>query len=162
MAQKKSALKLTKRQKTWGYFISGGVIGAEPEVKLLKDGRNIKLLKEFVYVNPKRRRWTAPEGSIVNGSDIPEWMWSLGVSPLVGLHRYASILHDVYCVIRTRRSQEVHDMYYDACRAAGMSRRRALAFWKAVDVGGPRWKRDKTDARPKVRSDEGNEDTNFK
>ena len=53
MSQKKPNPKLTKRQRTHGYFISGGVIGAEPEVKLLKDGRNIKLLKAFVYVNPR-------------------------------------------------------------------------------------------------------------
>ena len=144
--------RLTKRQREFGYFVSGGVVGGSPQVELLPEGRKVRLLADFVYVPPKGRVWPAPKGSIVDGSSIPAILWTVATSPWVGLHRNASIVHDVFCVSRARAAQTTHDMYFYACRAAGMSYKNAYLMWKAIDVGGPRWKKNKTDVLPKVNS----------
>ena len=122
-----------KINKRCGYFIG------KPKTEWLDDGRTMRLLEDFIYVDRKGRKWIAPKGSLIDGSSIPKIFWTLFTSPFVGRHRNASIVHDVYCKTRTRPHKAVHDMFYYACLAGGLKKRRALAMWAAVAGGGPQW-----------------------
>ncbi|MEM7810766.1 MAG: DUF1353 domain-containing protein [Planctomycetota bacterium] len=103
-----------------------------------------RLKREVVFVGPDGREWVAPAGAVVNGASIPTalrswvgepWDWEAG-------YVEASIVHDVYCTApydTTVASGDVHRMFYDACRARGVSRWRAGVMYAAVWTFGPRW-----------------------
>ena len=110
------------------------------DTRFLDNGRDVEILTPFVYQDPKNRIWTVPKGSVVNGSSIPPRLWGiLRQSPFVGLHRYASVIHDFYCKTEEYPWRITHRVYFDACITAGMDRRLAAAFYYAVYLGGPRW-----------------------
>jgi len=118
-----------------GYFV--GSLQVE-----LFGARRVQLLTDFAFVEGPEgilgRRWEAQAGTVGDGSSIP-WLLQRWVgSPLVGLHRFASVVHDVACIRKARRYQDVHRMYYLACLAAG----EPLAWWLGHGVmwGGPRWR----------------------
>ena len=101
--------------------------------------REMELQKPFTYVDPNGRRWVAPAGRIVNGASIPRALWTMVGDPYSGAYREASVVHDVACVDRTAAWQDVHTMFYNACRCGSVGEARAkLMFW-AVWMGGPRW-----------------------
>ena len=41
------------------------------------NGRDMTLREDFVYVDPRQKRWEAPSGSVVNGASIPRVFWSI-------------------------------------------------------------------------------------
>ncbi len=101
--------------------------------------RKRTLRREIVYTDPGGSKWTAPAGSIIDGASIPQFLWSLVGGPFEGLYVDASIIHDVYCVTRTRTSDQTHDMFYVAMRCSGVGRFRATYMWAAVKAFGPQW-----------------------
>ena len=108
--------------------------------ELLDDGRLLKLLEDFGYVDPDGDSWHALKGRVVDGASIPRALWSIVGSPLVGKYRRASVLHDVACDEKTARWPDVHRMFYHAMRCDGVSDRRALYMYAAVYHFGPRWR----------------------
>lgn len=100
--------------------------------------RRMIVVEDFVFVDSRGIRWVVMAGDVVDGSSIP-WFVQLAMgSPWVGLHRFASAIHDRACVEKKMRSSLVHSMYHDGCRAAGAWN--ANALYQGVRFGGPRFK----------------------
>ncbi len=116
----------------FGRFLS------KPHVEFL-DNRDIKLLEDFVYVDPQDNPWLAPKDSVVDGASIPQIFWTGTGGPLSGKYRNASIVHDVECDQRKRRWEDVHLMFYHACLAGGVPDREAKRLYWAVARFGPKW-----------------------
>jgi hypothetical protein len=108
-------------------------------VKLLDDGRNIRLESDLVFFDPNDVRWAAPKGAVVDGASIPQGFWSVTGGPFEGKYRNASIIHDWFCDKRTRTWQATHRVFYDGMIAGGVSVARAKLMYYAVWWGGPRW-----------------------
>jgi len=124
----------------------GNAIGAEfgscdgaIRAEWLEDGRNMKLLEDYVYTDAHSKAWLAPKGAVVDGASIPQVLWSFIGSPFVGLYRKASVTHDVECENETQKWREVHKMFYEAMRCSGVSVPKAKIMYAAVYQCGPRW-----------------------
>jgi hypothetical protein len=120
----------------------GGQIGHfEGKVKTewIEANRKMQLLEDFTFVDAKGVKWPAPKGSIVDGASIPQVLWSLVGSPYTGEYRNASVVHDVACVTRDHPWQDVHRMFYEACRAGGVGEQKAKLMYSAVYHFGPKW-----------------------
>lgn len=102
--------------------------------------RKMLLQEAFSFVDKDGIQWTAPAGAVIDGASIPRVLWYLIGSPYSGHYRRASVIHDVYCVTQSRPHQQVHRMFYDAIRADGVNKAKALAMYMALKVGAPRWK----------------------
>lgn len=109
------------------------------KVEMLDDGRTLKLLEDFVYIDPRKKPWVAPKGTIVDGASIPKPFWTIVGGPLEGEYRKASIVHDEGCVRKTESWENVHLMFYEACRCAGLPEKKAKLMYAAVYHFGPRW-----------------------
>ena len=103
------------------------------------NGRDMTLREPFTYVDGNDRVWTAPEGSTVNGASIPYAFWSFIGGPFEGRYRNASVVHDVGCETMTDSWEDVHKMFYDACRCGGVEETEAKMLYYAVYHFGPRW-----------------------
>lgn len=118
----------------WGRFV-GAVVA-----RWLDDGRQMQLVEPFAYVDPRELRWEAGAGAIVDGASIPRAFWSLIGGPFEGRFRDASVVHDVACEERTRPWEDVHRMFYEACRCGGVAVVKAKTMYYAVQHFGPRWR----------------------
>jgi hypothetical protein len=118
----------------WGRF-EGAVVARWHD-----DGREMTLVEPFAYVDPRAVRWEAPAGAVVNGASIPRAFWSFIGGPFEGRFRNGSVVHDVACVERSRAWQDVHRMFYEACRCGGVAAVAAKTLYYAVFHFGPRWR----------------------
>jgi len=126
----------------WSYRPEYGWFTGDLRLLLLDDGRNAQVLEIMLFQDNNGVIWPVYPGNIVNGSNIPQTVWSwIGKSPFVGRHRIASAFHDPQCVGRTEPCNTVHRMYYDACMAAGEDEVVADILYHAVLFGGPKWGR---------------------
>ena len=105
----------------------------------LDDGRKMKLLEPFRYVDPKRVEWDAPSGWIIDGASIPRFAWTIIGGPFEGKYRDASVIHDVACDRKERPWEAVHEAFYNAMRASGVEKNKAKIMYAAVYHFGPRW-----------------------
>ncbi len=105
----------------------------------LSDGRNMQLTQRFAYIDPRGKEWVAPKSSVVNGASIPGSLWSVVGGPYEGQYRHASVIHDVACEEMTSKWEDVHNMFYEACRCGGVSEARGKMMYYAVYNFGPRW-----------------------
>ena len=121
---------------SWTADLCSGYFVGEVDCRFY-GSRRIILLSDFTFVDSTGHRWFAPRGSVCDGSSIPWLIQRWMGSPLVGLHRFASVVHDVACVEKKMPSTLVHKMYRDACRAAGESK--AWALYQGVRFGGPKF-----------------------
>ncbi|MFO0900495.1 MAG: DUF1353 domain-containing protein [Pirellulales bacterium] len=117
----------------WGKFPTSA------KVEFLDDGRLLKLLEDFSYVDPRGKVWQAPKGLVIDGASIPRAFWTIVGGPLKGQYRNASIVHDQECDQKTHAWQDVHYMFYEACRCGGVSDRQGKILYYAVYHFGPRW-----------------------
>ncbi|WP_426994083.1 DUF1353 domain-containing protein [Methylomonas sp. CM2] len=101
--------------------------------------RRMKLLEDFVYVDPSGKQWIAPKGYETDGASIPKVFWSIVGGPFDGQYREAAVIHDQYCDIKTEPWKDVHRIFYYANRASGISETKAKILYAAVRVGGPKW-----------------------
>lgn len=101
--------------------------------------RGMQLLEKFAYIDATAKRWEAQKGYIVDGASIPRIFWTLVGSPFVGRYRRASVVHDYYCTVKTEPWEDVHEMFYNACRAGGVPEGKAKLLYAAVYARGPRW-----------------------
>ena len=104
-----------------------------------QDGRDMTLEEDFAYLDRRRKKWHAPKGSVVNGASIPQAFWTVIGGPFEGRYRNASVTHDVACVEQRERWEDVHLMFYEACRCGGVDERKAKLLYYAVYRFGPRW-----------------------
>ena len=80
-------------------------------IQLLGDGRDGKLLDAFIFDDPNKKQWIAPQGLITDGASIPRVLWSVAGSPWTGLYRDAAVIHDAYCDTHTEPWQAVHKVF---------------------------------------------------
>lgn len=107
----------------------------------LDDGRKMKLVEPFAYIDPVGSRWDAPKGWIVDGASIPRVAWSVIGGPFEGQYRNASVIHDVACDQKQRPWRDVHRAFYTAMLAAQVDTIKAKIMYGAVYQFGPRWER---------------------
>ena len=67
----------------FGKFLS------RPQTEWDDNGRDMYLLRDCIYEDPKHYKWTASVESKVNGASIPQIFWSLIGGPYEGLYRNA-------------------------------------------------------------------------
>ena len=116
-----------------------GKFEGEVIAKWLPDGRKMKLRRSFAYLASDGKRWNAPRGSVVDGASIPRAFWSLIGGPFEGKFRNASVVHDVACIEMSEPWEEVHEMFYNACRCGDVGELTAKFMYAAVHNFGPRW-----------------------
>lgn len=133
----------------WGKF------PRPPVVELLDNGRQLRLLEDFAYIDPHGTVWTAPKDSIVDGASIPRVFWTITGGPLEGKFRNASIIHDVACDRMAVPSEKVHQMFYEACRCGGVPENEADLLYAAVYHFGPHWDIKETEAPVEVKTAQG-------
>lgn len=131
---------LTAQASDFGEF--KGTVQAE----WLPDGRKMRLVTDFSYLDPSGVEWRAPKGAIVDGASIPRVFWLYIGGPFEGQYRNASVVHDVACEQKSQRWKAVHRMFYDASRLGGVGYVHALVMYGAIYHFGPRWP-DPLDAR---------------
>ena len=100
--------------------------------------RNMQLLESVTFLDRKGRLWKAHAGAIINGASIPRILWIFG-SPFVGSYRRASVIHDVYCDMRSTDCCAVHEMFYDAMIEDLTPKWKAKIMHQAVKMFGPKW-----------------------
>ena len=119
-----------------------------PQTQWLDDGRRMVLLRDFTFVEPDGKRWSASAAHVpirdddltIDGATIPPVFWSVVGGPYEGLYRNASIVHDAECTPPFKhRWQDVHRMFYRASRAGGTSEQVAKQLFAAVWHFGRRW-----------------------
>lgn len=101
--------------------------------------RKMKLLEDFIYIDPKGKKWVAPKGYATDGASIPQAFWTLVGGPFEGAYREAAVIHDWYCDTKEEPWKDVHRIFYYANRAAGVSEHKAKVLYTAVLAGGPKW-----------------------
>ncbi len=111
----------------------------ELSVKWLPGGRLMQLLAPFAFNDAAGLDWPVPTGATVDGASIPRALWSVVGGPFEGKYREASVVHDWYCAVRSRRWEAVHSMFYEAMLVSGVSGLQAKTLYLAVRYGGPRW-----------------------
>jgi hypothetical protein len=103
------------------------------------EGRKMKLIEPFAFVDQSGIRWDAPAGAIIDGASIPQIAWSLIGGPFEGRYRNASVIHDVACDNRKRSWKSVHRAFYEAMLASDVGITKAKIMYAAVYHFGPRW-----------------------
>lgn len=119
-----------------------GVFKGEVVTQWLPDGRKMRLMEDFAYVDPFGVLWLAPKRTVVDGASIPKPFWSIIGGPFEGPYRNASVIHDHYCEswkTHGRTWQSVHKAFYHAMLAMGVPEAKAIAMYIAVQKSGPRW-----------------------
>lgn len=96
------------------------------------NAREMMLLSDFTYIDPTGFHWVAQKGTIINGASIPSIFWPIVGSPFNGRYRFASVIHDAYCLYQTQTSNQTHYAFYLMMLAEGFSPSRARAFYNAV------------------------------
>ena len=117
-----------------------GSFGPRPQVEWLDDGREMQLLRPFVYTDPDGRTWTSAQGMKVDGASIPPILWSFVGGPYEGQYRNGSVIHDTECDLKLREWKDVHRMFYYAVRAGGVGWTKGKLMYAAVYFFGPRWR----------------------
>ena len=105
----------------------------------MPNGRDMLVEYNLIYIDSTGKKWVAPGGSIVNGASIPRLLWRAIGSPFVGKYRRASVIHDVYCDIKTRPWKDVHRCFLEMMETDGVSRIKRRVMFMAVWAFGPRW-----------------------
>lgn len=117
----------------------GNFIGGNVQAEWMPDGRRMRLLRDFSYVDPHGIRWDAPADSIVDGASIPQSLWSIIGGPFEGVYRNASVIHDIACDLKVRPWTDVHWVFHEAMLASGVDPVMANIMFTGVWARGPRW-----------------------
>jgi len=97
--------------------------------------RDMRLVQDFSFTDPKGRVWSAPKNSVVNGASIPRPLWSTVGSPYTDDYRRASVVHDVACDTPGVIRKEADEMFYYACLAGGCGLLEARLLYAGVRIG---------------------------
>jgi Protein of unknown function (DUF1353) len=118
----------------WGYY------SGEPVTRWSPDGRNMILVTELRYTDPKGQVWVAPAGSVTDGASLPRYLWSIMGGPFEGQYRNAAVLHDVAYEQHNRPWQDCDRMFYYAMRCSGVNAVEAKTMYYALFKFGHHWK----------------------
>jgi len=132
----------------YGNDMNYGSFVGDVEVRWCKDGRSMELLKDFTYIDPLGKKWTAIKGYKTDGASIPQAFWSIVGGPFEGPYREAAVIHDMYCDSKSEPWVDVHRIFYYANRVAGVPEAKAKLLYTGVMIGGPKW----GDGKSKCRS----------
>lgn len=113
--------------------------GLPVKIQLDLDGRTATLLEPISYTSAAGVVWPVPENAWLDGASIPQAFWSLIGGPYEGKYREPSIVHDHYCIIKSRPWQDTHRMFHTAMLCRGVSGFKARIMFYAVYRFGPRW-----------------------
>lgn len=105
----------------------------------LADGRTMRLLENFSFIDPHGIRWDAPAGSVVDGASIPQLFWSTIGGPFEGKYRNASVIHDIACDRKDRPWTDVHWVFHEAMLASSVDPIQAQVMFDGVWAFGPKW-----------------------
>jgi hypothetical protein len=132
----------------WGCFPV-----ARPSIDLLEDNERALLIAPFVFVRPALgtrpvQFWIALPNLEFDGESKRWWMAAIpGMKGRYeGPGRLAAVIHDEYCARGRDRldspydSGEVHRVYYESARCAGLAAFRAESRWFGVRKFGPQFK----------------------
>lgn len=72
-----------------------------------------RLVQAFVVIDKRGKRWVAPEGMRTDGASIPEALEPIVGDPFAGVTKPAAVIHDHYCVIKSRSQKETHRIFYE-------------------------------------------------
>jgi hypothetical protein len=122
-----------------------GVLSGDPEVRLLRDGRNVTVLVDLTYTPISGNAITVPAGFVCDGASIPRILWPLAGGPFEGTHRNGALFHDYLywrsrqgCALGTRKDAD--RIFYQIMRLFGHSVWSARSKWSAVRLfSGPAW-----------------------
>jgi esterase/lipase superfamily enzyme len=106
--------------------------------QFLADGRNIRLVEPFGFVDSDGKHWDVPAGAELNGAFWPGVV-STTHPPFSGKAREAAILLDYYSQQKTRDWQSTIVMTYWALRASGLGEKPAKVIWAVVYGTTRRW-----------------------
>ena len=118
-----------------------GTFQGDVVAKWTDDDLEMELVEDFHFIDANFKRWTAPTGSVINGASIPSMFWSVIGGPFEGRFRNASVLHDAACDVQQESWEDVHRMFYDACRCSRVGIGKAQTMYWAVYHFGPRWQK---------------------
>jgi len=118
---------------------ASGTFSGNVKAEWLDDGRKMKLLEDFHYIDSKGTKWDAPKDWIIDGATIPTIAWSFAGGPFSGKYRKASVIHDVACDRKERHWWDVHEAFYNAMIDASVGIVDAQIKYAAVHYWGPRW-----------------------
>jgi len=104
--------------------------------------RLMRLTESVTFTDKNGKDWTAGIGNQINGANIPSVFWSIIGSPFIGFFRRASVLHDVYCMLKSEPHEMVHQMFYEAMLEDGTAPILAEKMYLAVAIFGPKWDMD--------------------
>lgn len=119
-----------------------GLEGFDNTVKvewLENDPRLMRLLEPLAFTDARGIIWPVDRGDIIDGASIPRFCWRIVGSPFIGMYRRASVIHDIYCGLKTRPWQQVHQCFYEMMLFDGVPRLKADLMYKFVHRLGPRW-----------------------
>lgn len=105
----------------------------------LSDGRRMRVLEDFGFLEADGLHWQVPPNTVVDGATIPRPLWSLIGGPFEGKYRDASVVHDYYCDVRSADWRAVHRVFYRAMLVSGVTEIKAKVMYAAVYFAGPRW-----------------------
>jgi hypothetical protein len=118
----------------YGYFVGS------PKTVWSDNDSWMTMLEDFEYVDKNGKHWLAPKNIDIDGTSIPRIFWSaIGDSPYTGKMRKAGVIHDCQCVIKVEPWFDVHEMFYWACLACGVSDIKSKVAYYSVYHFGPRW-----------------------
>ena len=112
-----------------------GVLSLHPSA----DSKFMVLDSDFSFIDSTDLMWTARKGDQVNGANIPKIF-----KPIIGTsyqnpYLPAAVIHDVYCLNKSRSWQDTARMFYQAMITNGVNIFKALAMYYAVYAFGPHW-----------------------
>lgn len=95
----------------------------------------LTLSREISFQDKKGNLWSVPKGTVCRGGALPGAVIALLGQPLQGPYRNAAIVYEYYHRLGTASESELRRMFYEACRAEGMSGRKAKQVRLALQCG---------------------------
>jgi|DEB0MinimDraft_10_1074344.scaffolds.fasta_scaffold34804_4 hypothetical protein len=83
-----------------------------PVLRAKKGDVNTLVLQEgFTVIDKRGRRWHVPAGFETDGASIPSFLTPIIGDPFNGVTLPAAIIHDYYCVHKTRSQKDTHRIF---------------------------------------------------
>lgn len=125
---------LAQTEKSRSRFLTPLDMRAQPG-----SSHNFVLLADFSFQDDSGRIWTAPKGTTVDGASVPRLLWPFVGSPWAGRYKEAAVIHDHFCVTKSRPWQATHMVFYEAMISNDVLPLDALIMYAGVYRFGPRW-----------------------
>ncbi|MDE8652514.1 DUF1353 domain-containing protein [Novosphingobium album (ex Liu et al. 2023)] len=118
----------------------GTFFGIPVKIEFDLDGRSGRLLEPIRYVTQAGVEWPVPQDAWLDGASIPRAFWSIIGGPYEGRYREPSVVHDHYCIVKSRGWKDTHRMFHEAMLCREVPALKARLMFYAVYRFGPRWR----------------------